>query len=96
MMIIGKMKPFTIVFILAELGDILTTFYGLSIMGVRELNTLFCFDRILLLKIAVIFIIVYNFEMRNGWKKFVWVVPIVASLPAIWNTFVIVVHKFNL
>lgn len=90
-----QLRPYTKVFLIAETLDYLTTLVGLFFLdlGLKEVNTILNFWVLLIVKfIAVIFV---AWRLDN-WKysKKIWVVPVIALLPAIWNIGVILVHVF--
>jgi hypothetical protein len=84
-----KLKTVTILFILAEVFDIITTFVGLE-LGLIEINPLFMFPQVLLFfKLLVTVFISFCLESLPN-KRIYYTLPIVAWLPVFWNSLNIV------
>jgi len=84
-----KLKTVTILFILAEIFDIITTCVGLKI-GLIEINPLFMFPQALLFfKLLVTVFVSFCLESLPN-KRIYYILPIVAWLPVFWNSLNIV------
>lgn len=87
---IFKLKPYTIVFLLAQFFDFLTTYIGLAI-GRMEGNPyvyMYGWEKLLTLKLLVCLIVFLYFQLRITKPriiKFFWIITILASLPPAWN-----------
>ena len=85
-----KLKPVSKVFIAAEALDILTTFVGLSLQPqMWEANpvagVLGGLVQAALFKLLVSVAVVYVIEKVDSWPRLIWVVPLMASTPVVWN-----------
>jgi len=70
--------------IIAQFLDILTTFIGVSLMGLMELNPMGFTFQIVMLKILITFLVVYVLE-HEKYFKFMWAVPITVLIFPLWN-----------
>jgi hypothetical protein len=92
-----QLKPVSKVFLAAEALDVLTTVAGLSLHPqMWEANPVAGFMggilQVTLLKLLVTLAVVYVIEKVDRWPGLIWVVPLMASVPVIWNLFSITVE----
>jgi hypothetical protein len=95
-----KLKPISLFFISAELLDILTTFGGLALHPqMWEANPvaglLGGMVPAALFKVLVTLAVVYVIEKVASWPKLVWIVPVMASTPVVWNVISISAEFMN-
>jgi hypothetical protein len=89
-----RLKPVSLIFIAAELLDVLTTLVGLALFPqMWESNPL---PGLLggvfpaaLAKGLVVLGVVFVLEKVENWPRLVWVVPAMAFSPVLWNLFAI-------
>ena len=89
-----SLKPISQIVILAESLDVLTTLIGLSLFShINEMNPLPTITgswyTTILIKLVAVAIVVYVLERVEKWPRFVWIVPITAMLPVLWNLLII-------
>jgi uncharacterized membrane protein len=87
-----QLKPVSMALILAELLDVATTLVGfLFFPQIWEANPLLItfggWMQLLLAKLVAVAFVVLILEKVKTWPRLVWIIPLVASLPALWNTF---------
>jgi hypothetical protein len=82
------LKTITAAFLLAQLLDIATTFIGINLPGVIELNPAGFGFFTVLAKVGIMAAIGLILQMRE-WSRAAWILPIVSGLPAVWNLVVI-------
>jgi hypothetical protein len=85
-----KLKPISKFFLAAEALDILTTFVGLSLHPqMWEANPVAGFlggmAQAALFKLLVTLAVVYVIEKVASWPRLIWAVPLMASVPVVWN-----------
>jgi hypothetical protein len=90
-----NLKKYTIVFIIAEVFDFITTYLGF-VSGHIEGNPFFYkfgLEALFTFKLLVIFAVMMYFQHRITNKKSLlfakWLIVVIASLPVIWNSLVL-------
>ena len=91
---ISGMKPVSMAVLCAELLDIVTTFFGLSLFPqMSEANPMASFlggmPATILVKILVIALVILVLEKVEKWPRIVWIIPITASVAVVWNLVII-------
>jgi hypothetical protein len=93
------MKRVSKAVIIYEVMDVCTTMGGFSLFpNLMETNPLpgvmGGMLQIILIKMLATFLIVYILESVRSWPKFVYIVPMIAGIPVVWNTLVILAEFF--
>lgn len=81
---ITKLKKVSYALIITQFLDVLTTFIGVTLMGMRELNPYGFTFQTVLLKILVTILIIYVIEHEKNYR-IMWILPIIIGLFSIWN-----------
>lgn len=84
------LKPISIVILIAEGLDLLTTFAGLLFFPqLSETNPMVVllggWLPTILAKIAATIIVVLIIERVGKWPRLIWIIPSIAVLPVFWN-----------
>lgn len=85
-----RLRPISKALILAELLDLLTTSVGIWMFPqISEANPMLMelggWLPLLVTKLLATLFVVYILERIEKWSFLVWVVPLIAVLPVIWN-----------
>jgi hypothetical protein len=78
------MRRMTEVFLIGEACDILTTSIGIG-LGAEEGNPLMVGSNGRLLKFLAIILIAGSLELYGDRTRFLWIIPILAWVPVVWN-----------
>jgi hypothetical protein len=93
------LRPVTYALLYAEAFDFLTTGIALTI-GCIELNPLvnaIGWIPVIIMKITIVLGIAWFLELKSRKRvKALWIYPIVAAIPVVWNTFVIITRISHL
>lgn len=89
-----NLKPVSVYFLIIELLDVITTIVGILVFGAIELNGLvqqIGWVNLFIIKILAIGLVFYVIQKFNFSRKII-IVPIIATLPVLWNLINIIVE----
>jgi hypothetical protein len=95
-----QLKPISWAVLIAETLDLATTFGGFVFFPqMWEANPLHGvlggWNLMILFKIAATIFVIVTLERVEKWPRPVWVVPLAASLPVLWNLLSILAEVFD-
>ncbi len=87
-----KIKPIALAFLMVQLMDIITTWFGLTVVaGVREANPMWgglFLPVVKFITIVDIALILQKFEL----SRLAWIIPAASAIPVVWNLFILVIQ----
>lgn len=94
-----RLKAVSRTLIIAEVLDVATTLLGfLFFPQIWEVNPMLevfgGWSQLLLIKLFLTTAVVFVLERINSWPRLVWVIPLVAAIPPIWNTICLLAEAF--
>lgn len=88
-----RLKPITLSFIVAEACDGITTYLGIKYANAREFNVLMTLPVLIVFKVLTTLGISVILERKKLNGNY-WIIPLVASLPVFWNSFIILLEIY--